>query len=218
MWGVYPKGPTRARAPPICPLPICQLRLPADNAARDLGAARSPSTPCPCPAAALRPSCRRSGLQAAGRQPAGSGEWGTWQGGQLEEQEGDRCHGGPGLFLQEESTELIVSFPGRYISVALTRRGPTGGGRLQEAGGGGRLGLGSLQAGASEPLQAWAHKPCRFRLENSPRLHCSAAWATGKTSPPPLTRCSSPVNTPRDPDYGLLRKVGRGFKSSFKYF
>lgn len=32
---------------------------------------------------------------------------------------GDRCHGGPDLFLQEECKELIVSLPGSSLSMAL---------------------------------------------------------------------------------------------------
>lgn len=35
---------------------------------------------------------------------------------------GDRCHGGPDLFLQEECKELIVSLPGSDFSMALPRR------------------------------------------------------------------------------------------------
>lgn len=49
----------------------------------------------------------REGVHVARRPAGGTG--------------GDRCHGGPDLFLQEECEELIVSLPRSDVSMALPR-------------------------------------------------------------------------------------------------
>lgn len=94
----------QGRARSITPPPVSLWFLPAPPASPDplLGAQVGRG------AAGRQPGLgSRQGVHVARRPAGGTG--------------GDRCHGGPDLFLQEECKELIVSLPGMDLSLALPR-------------------------------------------------------------------------------------------------
>lgn len=122
----------------LCQQSICHLRYqaafkkglptPQENFAEEFRGARiNHSAPCE----PLVPSCSSSLPRAPPGSASGQGSCrqrgpGSLQGVHVARRPaggtgGDRCHGGPDLFPQEECKELIVSFPGMDLSLALPR-------------------------------------------------------------------------------------------------